>query len=130
MRKDLNTTYGVQRDALLLVKSVFRSAPAFFTVFAFSSPILPNNGGGRFDCSGHDKDNDDDDGDNDDDDDDDDDGDDDDDDDNDDSVDDEEEDNFQIIKTTVFFLLIEDVLIERKYIILCMVVNVNVAPGR
>ena len=117
MRKHLNTTYAVQRDTLLLVKSVFRSAPAFFTVFAFSSLILPNNGGGRFDCGGDDKDNDDDDGDDDDDDDDDDDGDDgddgdDDDDDNDDSIDDKEDD-FQIIKTTVFFLLIEDLLIER-----------------
>ena len=113
LRKDLNTTYAVQRDALLLVKSVFGSAPAFFTVFAFSSLILPNNGGGRFDCGGDDKDNDDDDGDDDDDDDDDgDDGDDDDDDDdNDDSIDDKEDD-FQIIKTTVFFLLIEDLLIE------------------
>ena len=63
LRKGLNATSGVQRDALLLVKSVFRSPPAYFTVFAFSSLILPNNGGGRFGGGGDDKDNDDDDGD-------------------------------------------------------------------
>ena len=107
MRKGLNATYGVQRDALLLVKSVFRSAPAFFTAFSFFSLILPNNGGGRFGGDGDDKDSDDDDGD-----------DDDYDDDHDDDIDDDdsvdnEEDDFQIIKTTVFFVLIKDWLIER-----------------
>ena len=66
-------------------RSVFRSAPSSFTVFAFSWLILPNYGGGEF--GGGDKDNDYDDGD-----DDVEDYDDDDDDDDDDSVDDEEDD--------------------------------------
>ena len=63
-------------------RSVFRSAPSSFIVFAFSWLILPNYGGGRF--GGGDKDNDYDDGD--------DDVEDYDDDDDDDSVDDEEDD--------------------------------------
>ena len=65
-------------------RSVFRSAPSSFTVFAFSWLILPNYGGGEF--GGGDKDNDYDDGDDDVEDYDDDD------DDDDDSVDDEEDD--------------------------------------